>query len=651
MRECVQPAGGTSRLLLFAVLGVATGLGVFGIETVLVMRSGHALLQVDGSGVVSAALTAARPAIEKLLLRIAVAYAAMGAIVGLMSGALAHDAARTRIGFWLLWAVDAAAICLFGAWAAGIERPGLFEDIEALRPALGWITRHGEPWQPVLAAALLFALHLPPSRRRARTALRGAAALGITLLPSVRLPAPEGPHAPLVVLIGIDAFRPDRIEGEARQRHLAPNLERFVQDAVRFDHAYSPIAQTEPAWAAMLTASWPTRTGVRHPLTADARRAPLPSFAAAFSVAGFHTTFATDCSRFNWQGPGSGFEQRLQPPRGAMNFALEKLRYRVLGIFAVNRLGSWWLPEIFDNRALAGFYDPFGYARRLASRLAAESRAGPALFAYHDTTIHYPGDVAYPFYRAHAGAPLRMWYAVPGSEGSRHDSRAQREQLYDELVSEADAQLGIVLDRLRAEGRYDDAFIVVFSDHGEGFQPGFPELAGAVPVHGARLSEDENRILLAFKAPAGSGIEMGRTVHQLVRLIDVGPTLLEAAGLRPLANADGVSLLPLLHGGTLPPLRLYAETGYTHVAPDAFDPEHFSGGPRGIDAFQVRGDGAVEMNDRAHSLAMREKDVGALDGTGWLVRAPQADGSVRERCEGTCSAALRTWLASVQTAP
>ncbi len=79
MRERVQPAGATSRLLLFAAVGVAAGLGVFGAETVLVMRSSHALLQVDGSGVASAALTAARPAIEKLLLRIAVAYAAMGA--------------------------------------------------------------------------------------------------------------------------------------------------------------------------------------------------------------------------------------------------------------------------------------------------------------------------------------------------------------------------------------------------------------------------------------------------------------------------------------------------------------------------------------------------------------------------------------------
>jgi hypothetical protein len=45
---------------------------------------------------------------------------------------------------------------------------------------------------------------------------------------------------------------------------------------------------------------------------------------------------------------------------------------------------------------------------------------------------------------------------------------------------------------------------------------------------------------------------------------------------------------------------------------------------------------------------MREKDVGALDEAGWLVRAPRADGTVRESCAGTCSAALREWLASVQ---
>ena len=639
---------GTSRLLLFCACGTAVGLGLFAVESCLAFRSSRALLAVDGSGVASAALAAAKPAIENLLLRVGAAYAVAGAAIGLMTGTLASDVAVTRGGFRMLWAADAAAVCLCSGWAACIARPGLFEDVDELRPVVGWIAAHGEPWQPAAAAALVFAMHLPRSTRRIRTALRGVAALGVAALPPLRLPASGTAPAPLVVLIGIDAFRPDRVEGAARERHLAPNLERFLDDAIRFDRAYTPIAQTEPAWASLLTASWPARTGVRHPLTADVRRARLPTFAAAFSAAGFHTTFATDCSRFNWQGPGAGFAERAQPPRGAMNFALEKLRYRALGVFAANALGSWWLPEIFDNRALPGFYDPFGYARRLASRLADDARAGKALFAYHDTTIHYPGDVAWPFYRAHPDAPLRMSYALPGSGLVRLESRAKREELYDELISEADAQLGILLDRLRAEGRYEGAFIVVFSDHGEGFQPGFPDLTGAVPIHGARLSDDENRILLAFKPPKGSGIDVGRTDHHLVRLIDVGPTLLEAAGLPPLPGADGVSLLPLLRGGALPPLFVYAETGYTHVAPDAFDPRHFSGGARGIDDYRVRGDGAVEMTARTHDLAMREKDVGALDDDGWLVRSPQSDGSVRESCVGTCSAALRAWLADVQ---
>jgi arylsulfatase A-like enzyme len=637
--------GYAGRFLLFSLTGAAAGLALFAVETVFVLRSGQAVLDFDGSGAAHAAVTAAKPALVHLLLRTAIAYCVAGAAIALGTGALAHDAARTRTGFRLLWAADAAVLCALCAWAACIERPALFEDVDAVRPLLGWILRHGEPWQPAVAAALIFAAHLPRSRRPARALLRGSISVCVMLVPlapaHLKAPAPPGP---LVVLVGIDAFRPDRIEGESRDRHLAPNLERFLQDAVRFDHAYTPIAQTEPAWAAMLTASWPWRTGVRHPLTSDMQRAPLPTFAAAFSAAGFRTTFATDCSRFNWQGSGAGFETRVQPPRGAVNFALEKLRYHGLGVFVATRLGSWWLPEVADNRALPGFYDPFGYAQRLADRLAAEARAGPALVAYHDTVPHYPGDVVYPFYRRYPDAPLRMSYALPGGGPAGLEDRARREELYDELLSEADAQLGILLDRLRAEGRYDSAWIVVFSDHGEGFQPDFPSLTPTVPVHGARLSDDENRILLAFKPPARSGISGGRTVHDLVRLIDLAPTLLEASGLPPLPHADGVSLLPLLRGGTLPPLLLYAETGYTHVAPDAFDAGHFSGGSRGFDAYRVRADGAVEMSGPAHDVAMREKDVGAYDGRGWLIRSRRADGTMQTRCRGECAPALAAWL-------
>jgi hypothetical protein len=102
--------------------------------------------------------------------------------------------------------------------------------------------------------------------------------------------------------------------------------------------------------------------------------------------------------------------------------------------------------------------------------------------------------------------------------------------------------------------------------------------------------------------------------------------------------------LPLLEGKGGPPRWLYAETGFTHVAPDAFDPGHFSSGARSFDAYQILPDGRVEMTPRADQAAMHDKDVGAFDGTNWLIRSPRADGSVQTRCEGQCSDALAAFL-------
>jgi hypothetical protein len=43
----------------------------------------------------------------------------------------------------------------------------------------------------------------------------------------------------------------------------------------------------------------------------------------AFARAGYRTLFATDCSRFNFQGPQSGFAVRLEAPAGALHCASE----------------------------------------------------------------------------------------------------------------------------------------------------------------------------------------------------------------------------------------------------------------------------------------------------------------------------------------
>jgi arylsulfatase A-like enzyme len=641
-----------------ALLGAGLGLALFALETERLLRAGAVGVGIDVQGPYAALMAAIRPLLPGLLMRVAVAYAVAGAVLGLGAAVLARAWGREALGWvvphWL-------ALLVLLAWERAIARPALFDDLPALRPVLSWLVDHGEPWHPRVAAGLWLGLHLGLLAWRARghrralgVAVGAVAAVGLLAAWGSWPPAGGAKH-PLVILIGVDAFRPDRLRALGGTREVAPNLDALVeQGATLFTRAYTPIAQTEPAWRSLLTGLWPHRTGVRYSLTAESRVHPVPTFPRHFSEAGWRTVFATDCSRFHFEGPDSGFTTRLQPPRGAVNFLLEKLRYRALGLFADHRLGAAWLPEFIDNRALAGIHDPEGYADRLATRLVTEARQGPTLFAFHATAAHFPGDPVYPHYRRFVPASeplerrLRMHFSPVAAGSTGGWSREGSEALYDELLSQADAQVGQLLGALKRAGRYDDALIVLFSDHGESFHADRPDLAGATPVHGARLSDEEYRVLLAVKLPRGQSAPA--RVDTLVRLVDVGPTLLELSALPALpASVDGVSLAPLLRGQPFQPAPLYAETGFTHVSPEVFDPGHWPGAPRAFDTYRIRPDGVVEVEASAHEAIVREKDRGAFDGQRWLVDRPREDGSVRRTCLGACeqSEALSAWLDSV----
>ena len=159
-------------------------------------------------------------------------------------------------------------------------------------------------------------------------------------------------------------------------------------------------------------------------------------------------------------------------------------------------------------------------------------------------------------------------------------TRADSEALYDELLAQADDQVGALLQALKDSGRYDEAAIIVFSDHGESFHSDFEALGGATPVHGARLGEEENRIVLMVKPPHARTSE---PVAALARLTDMGPTVLAFMKVPPQAGLalDGRTLGPLLRNEPDAPRLLYAETGYTHASPVAFDPGQMGEQPEG----------------------------------------------------------------------
>src|SRR5215813_1994484 len=272
------------QLLSGAAIGGLAAILAFAAESLLVLRDGSAGLRIELQNTLESLLAAARPLLPSLLLRVVAAYAIAGCALGLAAALLA-SMLRVRRRWALAIAVELALIFGLLVWDRAIARPALFDDLLSGSSLFAWLVDHGQPWHPRAAACVLLSIHAVVAWRRWRAKLLlplGIAAQAAATLAFVATGPRSAPHVqrPLIVLIGIDAFRPDRLTVRGHSGEVAPNLEAFTRDAVVFDRAYTPIAQTEPAWRSLLTARWPHRTGVRYPLTPESRYEPAPTFAA-----------------------------------------------------------------------------------------------------------------------------------------------------------------------------------------------------------------------------------------------------------------------------------------------------------------------------------------------------------------------------------
>jgi arylsulfatase A-like enzyme len=107
---------------------------------------------------------------------------------------------------------------------------------------------------------------------------------------------------------------------------------------------------------------------------------------------------------------------------------------------------------------------------------------------------------------------------------------------YDEEIAFVDAQLGRLRRGLEERGILERGIVALTADHGEElFDHGGFE-------HGHTLYEELVRVPLVFW---GAGVRAGRETEP-VSLVDVAPTLLEAAGLAPVGRVEGLSLWPNL---------------------------------------------------------------------------------------------------------
>ncbi len=115
---------------------------------------------------------------------------------------------------------------------------------------------------------------------------------------------------------------------------------------------------------------------------------------------------------------------------------------------------------------------------------------------------------------------------------------------YEREIAAADGALGTLLDYLKSSGNLNHTIVTVIGDHGEGLND------HGEAEHGIFIYNETVRIPWLLRLPGGT--PAGQRVPNLVGTVDVAPTLLALAGLPPLTVADGMSVVPALHGQALP---------------------------------------------------------------------------------------------------
>ena len=280
---------------------------------------------------------------------------------------------------------------------------------------------------------------------------------------------------PNIVLITLSSARADRMGFLGSRAKITPNLDSLAGQSMVFEHAYSQAPLTVVSHATILTGTYPQTHRASEFGSRLASTLPfVPDLlrAGGYRTAAFVGSIALDPKN----GLAPGFD------RG----------------FSVYDAG-FQPPEHGPGRS--------GSVERSATQVAARATAWLA---------------------RNPKGPFFLWMHL-------NDPEAASGASYNAAVASADAAAGKLIAVLRARKLYDDALVIVASDHGQGLGEHGEE------THGVFLYDETIHVPLLLKLPQNQSA--GKRVAARASLVDVAPTVLAIAGLPVPSQMQGQSLL------------------------------------------------------------------------------------------------------------
>jgi arylsulfatase A-like enzyme len=440
---------------------------------------------------------------------------------------------------------------------------------------------------------------------------------------------------PNIIIIGIDAIRPDFLTHNGMPTEWMPHLDAFLQHAANFSHSTTPLARTFAAWTSILTGQYPKHTNARYslPLYKDLKvNDDLPE---RLSKAGYNTAFAIDERRFNnIDAQHFHFDQALGPRMGFNDFLLGTINDFPLSNLVVNTwFGRYFFPYNYASRSDFVSYRPQTFNHYVWRNLHY-AKHQPLFLGIHFCLPHWSW----------------LWSKAPYLMMPEGNARDQKQYLY--ALKRADQQFAHFMSGLKQRGLLDHAIVVVMSDHGQSFaEPEFQLLKAAgyqglmdpqskvfqhliepQVGHGTSvLDVAQTHNVLAFRRYGGKAFVRGDNA-QPVSLIDIAPTLL-ALDHVPNLKRDGISLVPWLYGtGPQEPLPrvFYSETGFTLPGILVSKKSLKKIFQQSANYLMLTDKGRMVVRPRLGKLIIAGKQRAIEQGPWMLVDIPQTTGSARQ---------------------
>ena len=349
--------------------------------------------------------------------------------------------------------------------------------------------------------------------------------------PSDRLGATVQPN---VLIVVIDALRPDRLGAYGYTRNTSPNLDRLASESWLYTQAITTAPWTKPAIASLFTGLYPREHGIssadwsRRDEAGAAQVSALPAKSLTLpellAEAGYRTAaFGENHHLIARLGFAQGFEEH------ALDLMDRSFMESVTG-----RLGL----GIAQHFASPGQGRNTG--RKIHERFFGWLPSGDQpYFAYlHHIDVHWPYRAPAPYaQRFHARRTTTdfnsmAFYMKAGPQRADPDQPPDinaallqdMSDAYDEGIQFVDAELGRLFAELKRRGTYDRTLIVVTADHGEQFME-----HGEIG-HGTSLHDVLLRVPLIIKFPCPGPNCRAHRVEEQVQTVDLMPTILATVG-------------------------------------------------------------------------------------------------------------------------